>query len=92
MKLSMEKMQERLSRLMYTQEESDREMQLLRGESQDIRSSESQAWKVEQEVTVDTDPQSIGMDWWGTTYVKIDASSAAAPAAPANNAVVPSGD
>eukprot|EP00971_Amphidinium_carterae_P052683 1037009-Amphidinium_carterae.1 len=42
--------------------------------------------------TVDTDPQSIGMDWWGTTYVKIDANSAAAPAAPANNAVVPSGD
>eukprot|EP00971_Amphidinium_carterae_P076325 1507273-Amphidinium_carterae.2 len=53
MKLSMEKMQERLSRLMYTQEESDREMQLLRGELQDIRSSESQAWKVEQEVSQD---------------------------------------
>eukprot|EP00971_Amphidinium_carterae_P048998 965311-Amphidinium_carterae.1 len=25
--------------------------------------------------TVDTDPHSIGMDWWGTTYVQIDAAS-----------------
>eukprot|EP00971_Amphidinium_carterae_P004389 87869-Amphidinium_carterae.1 len=50
--------------------------------------------------TVDTDPHSIGMDWWGTTYVQIDAASpvghAAEPRVKAQpgrgDAVVPSGE
>eukprot|EP00971_Amphidinium_carterae_P177258 3515330-Amphidinium_carterae.2 len=37
--------------------------------------------------TVDTDPHSIGMDWWGTTYVKIDGKRANTPV---STAVIPS--
>eukprot|EP00971_Amphidinium_carterae_P096772 1915625-Amphidinium_carterae.1 len=49
--------------------------------------------------TVDTDPHSIGMDWWGTTYVQIDAAvpmdHAAEPRVKVpgrGDAVVPSGE
>eukprot|EP00971_Amphidinium_carterae_P220938 4386497-Amphidinium_carterae.1 len=50
--------------------------------------------------TVDTDPHSIGMDWWGTTYVQIDAASPVAQSAEPRvkaqpgrgEAVVPSGE